>query len=897
MSPAGSNGQETLTLTLNGREVKARSGQTILEVARANGVDIPTLCYDSRMEAYGACRMCLVEVEGARGPMAACGTKVNEGMKVQTHTEKIAKLRKFVLELLLTNHPLDCPVCEAAGDCRLQDYAYEYLVDMVPWGWRPPSQQGPGEHPNVAHYPSRCILCGRCVRICREVMSIGVWGYLNRGYESTVDTPYHLPMVEVGCVSCGQCVSTCPVGSIVGQRTPQGAREWQTTKTATTCSYCADGCRLKVHSFRGRVVRVSSDELQGLNGGNLCVKGRFAYGYADAADRLTAPRVAGDEGDLEEVSWDEALKSAATKIDAVRRAHGGQAVAAVCGTDCTNETAYLVQKLMRAVIGSNNVDSIDHPDLEAAEKALTEALGVDAVTNSRFDLEAAGAILVLGANLTECDPVLALTVIRALRKNRPVIVVDPRRTELADKAKYHLPLQPDTDLAVLRAMMRHILDVKLHDAAFVAANTEDFAALEASLAGVDVAEEAAAAGLDVELLKTVAVDFAEAGAGAIFIGLGLTQGTQGEETVRAAASLALLTGNVGRPGAGLYAVRSGANSQGLIDMGVRPGRLPGGASPSQSASVAKLEAAWGAELASLIPGVALADLVPAIEAGTIKALYVVGADPALALADDERTRKALAKLDVLVVQDSFPTDTAAQADVVLASAVAFEDEGTFTNGERFVQRVRQAAPAPGESRQDWAIVQSLAKALGADWVYTSPADIMREVTELVPDYRGISYAGLDKDGGGRIQVPCASDDSAGTAILPADGFATRKARFAAVPAAAPQQAGEAFPFVLLTGSVKEHHGTGVRTRRSAGSYRLVPEARLEISPADAAKLGVSEGDRVRVSAEAGGALEVEAAVSDRAQPGAVFMPGFSAQAPVSRLLKGGGRPGVKVEKI
>ncbi len=467
MSPAGgSNGQEKITLTLNGREVQAQPGQTILEVARAEGVDIPTLCYDTRLEAYGACRMCLVEVEGARGPMAACGTKVSEGMKVQTHTEKIAKLRKFVLELLLTNHPLDCPVCEAAGDCRLQDYAYEYLVDMVPWGWRPPSIDGPGDHPNVAHYGSRCILCGRCVRICREVMSIGCWGYLNRGYDSEVDTPYRLPLADVGCVSCGQCVSTCPVGAVAGQRSPLGARAWQTTKTATTCSYCADGCRLLVHSFRDRVVRVSSEEGKGLNGGNLCVKGRFALGYADAADRLTAPQVAEAGGGLQEAGWDEALKTAAGKIDAVRREHGGQAVAAVCGTNCTNEAAYLVQKLMRTVLGSNNVDSIDHPDLAASEKALTEALGVDAVTNSRFDLEAADAILVLGANLTECDPVLALTVIRALRKNLPVIVVDPRRTELAGKAKYHLGLKPGTDLAVLRAMMKHILDVKLQDAGF-----------------------------------------------------------------------------------------------------------------------------------------------------------------------------------------------------------------------------------------------------------------------------------------------------------------------------------------------------------------------------------------------------------------------------------------------
>ncbi len=877
MSPAGdSNGQEKITLTLNGREVQAQPGQTILDVARAEGVDIPTLCYDSRLEAYGACRMCLVEVEGARGPMAACGTKVNQGMKVQTHTEKIAKLRKFVLELLLTNHPLDCPVCEAAGDCRLQDYAYEYLVDMVPWGWRPPVVGEPGAHPNVAHYGARCILCGRCVRICREVMSIGCWGYLNRGYDSEVDTPYRLPLVEVGCVSCGQCVSTCPVGAVAGQRTPQGARAWQTTKIATTCSYCADGCRLLVHAFRDRVVRVSSEEQKGLNGGNLCVKGRFALGYADAADRLTAPHVAQAGGGLQEATWDEALKTAADKIDAVRREHGGQAVAAVCGTNCTNETAYLVQKLMRTVVGSNNVDSIDHADLAASEKVLAEALDVQAMTNSRFDLDDSDAILVLGANLTECDPVLALSVVRALRKNRPVIVVDPRRTDLAAKAKYHLGLKPGTDLAVLRAMMRHILDVKLQDADFVAGNTEGFGGFEASLANVDVAAEAAIAGVDADLLRTAAVAFAQAGAAAIFIGLGLSQGPQAEEAVRAAAELAMLTGNLGRPGTGLYPVRTGANSQGLIDMGVRPDR-------------------GDAHLAGPAPGLALVDLVPAIEAGSVKALYVVGADPVLALADDERTRKALARLDALVVQDSFLTDTAAEADVVLASAVAFEDEGTFTNGERFVQRVRAAVPPRGDSLPDWTIVQKMANALGADWVYASPAEVMREIAELIPAYSGVSYARLEDAG---VQVPCSRDDSTGTPILLAETLDTRKARFATVAAAAPRKGGsDGYPFILLTGSVKEHHGTGVRTRRSAGSSRLMPEARLEINPADATRLGVTDGDAVRASAEAGGALEVEATVTDRVPEGTVFLPGFSATAPVSRLLRSGGHPKVKVEKV
>ncbi len=339
MSPAGgSTGQEMITLTLNGREVQAQPGQTILEVARAEGVDIPTLCYDTRLEAYGACRMCLVEVEGARGPMAACGTKVSAGMKVQTHTEKIAKLRKFVLELLLTNHPLDCPVCEAAGDCRLQDYAYEYLVDMVPWGWRPPSSASRATIRTSRTSAARCILCGRCVRICREVMSIGCWGYLNRGYDSEVDTPYRLPLVDVGCVSCGQCVSTCPVGAVVGQRTPQGARAWQTTKTVTTCSYCADGCRLVVHSLprqggadlrRGGEGSQRRQPLrQGAFRAGLCRRPRPAHRSAGSATRGRAS---------ETRPGTTRSRPRPTRSPPCASEHGGQAVAAICGTNCTNE--------------------------------------------------------------------------------------------------------------------------------------------------------------------------------------------------------------------------------------------------------------------------------------------------------------------------------------------------------------------------------------------------------------------------------------------------------------------------------------------------------------------------------------------------------------------------------
>ncbi len=897
MSAAETTVAQTVTLTINGREVQGQTGQTILEVACAAGMEIPTLCNDPRLEPYGACRMCLVEVEGARGPMASCGTAIKDGMKVQTHTEKIVKIRKFVMELLLTNHPLDCPVCEAAGDCRLQDYAYEYLVDMVPWGWRAPVSGSPGEHPNVAHFGARCILCGRCVRICREVMSIGCWGYLNRGYDSEVDTPYRLPLTEVDCVSCGQCVSTCPVGAIVGQRAPQGAREWQTEKTTSTCSYCADGCRLVLHSYHDRVTKVASEVGKGLNQGNLCIKGRFGMGYADSPDRLTKPLVRNGKGELEESTWEAALALVKDKINTVKKAKGGQAVGAICGTHATNEAAYLLQKLMRAVVGSNNVDAIDHEEQIASETALGAAFGVAAATNSRADLAQADVILVVGANLTESHPVLALEVIKALRGGKTVIVIDPRATELAGKAAFHLAVKPGGDLAALRAMMRYLVDAGLTDKDLIGARTEDFAALEKSLVGVDIAAEAAACGVDADLLRQAAVAFGQAAAATIIYGTGAVQGPAGTATVAALADLALLTGNVGRPGAGVVPLRSGANSQGLADMGVRPACLPGGVAADALADVARLEAAWGVSLGGLAAGVSLTEMIPAMQGGGLSILYVVGADPALAISDEKVVRAALDTVDFLVVQDSFLTDTAVYADVVLPAAVAAEDEGTFTNGERVVQRVRAAVPALAESLPDWKIIQAVANSLGADWAYGAPVDVMREIADVAPQYKGVSYEKLEDEG---LAWPCLGVEGGSTPVLFAEQFGNGKAVFTPVDTAVSVPSRDAvFPLLLLTGSARGHHATGVRSRRSAGITKLMAEACLEINPQDAAKANVVEGDRVRVTGQAGGAVEVIARVTARVPEGLVFLPGFSATAPVSRLqtAKAGAASAVKVERL
>lgn len=855
---------KTVTLTINGQEVQGREGQTILEVAQAAGVDIPTLCHDPRLEPYGACRMCLVEVEGARGPMASCGTSIRDGMKVETHSEKIMKMRKFILELLLTNHPLDCPVCEAAGNCKLQDYAYEYLVDMVPWGWRPPEAVDPGKHPNIAHFGSRCILCGRCVRICREVMGIGCWGYLNRGYDSEVDTPYRLPLKEVECVSCGQCVSTCPVGAIVGQRTAQGARAWQTTKAATTCSYCADGCQLTLHGYQGKVVKAESQNDRGLNQGNLCVKGRFGFGYASAPDRISTPLVRDSKGRLQESTWEDALKLVVEKVS-VAAGDGGRGVGAICGTHATNEAAYLLQKLMREVIGSNNLDSIDSAETTGFEDGLGSVLGSSMPMVSRPGLGEADLILVIGANLTESHPVLALEVVKALRSGKKVIVIDPRRTELAGKATTHLPVKPGTDLAALRAMMRALMDEQLMDMEFINENSENFQSLETTLKGLRPDVEAATCGVDAELLRTAAISYGEASAATVIMGSGVAHGAKAATTASAVACLALMTGNIGRPGAGVMPLKSGANSQGVADMGVRPDRLPGGAG-----------------LGGQRRGATTAEMLSDNQGAGLGVVYVMGADPALAVADERAVRAALTAADFVVVQDAFPSATSEHADVILPAAVSAEDDGTFTNGERYVQRVRSAVEPAGDSKPDWRIVQSLANALGEKWAYGSAEAVMEEIQGSVELYGGVTYAGIDSKG-----LQLAQGEMTKGTFVPLDTTVAGAVTDAK------------FPLALTTGTVREHHGTGVRSRRAPGLTELVDEATLEISAKDAETAKVSDGAKVRVISQHGGEVEVKAKISPSAAAGVVFMSGFDESAPVSRLLgrEGSAMPAVRIETL
>ncbi|NLT36201.1 MAG: formate dehydrogenase subunit alpha [Gaiellales bacterium] len=881
MAPLPETEVKTITLTIDDQEVTVPAGTTVLEAARSVGIDIPTLCHDPRLEPFGACRLCLVEVEGGRAPMPSCALKAGEAMVVKTRTERIMRLRKFVIELLLSNHPLDCPVCEAAGDCRLQDYAYEYGVAVSPWGWTPHEYPTRDDHPNIARDPNRCILCGRCVRICRDVMGIGCWGFRSRGYDTIIDTPYNMPLQAVDCVSCGQCVSACPVGALNMKRSRFAARNWQTEKTITTCGYCAVGCEMEVQTFRGKVVRVKAPFSQGVNEGNLCVKGRFGIDYVNSDERLTAPLVRGEDGLLKPADWETALARVAEGLKKAK-AGGGKAVGVIASTRCTNEENYLLQKLARTVLGTANIDSGARLNQAAALATLRPMLGYPAMTNSIADLDKADVLLVVGSNTTEEHPVLALRIVKALREGKTLIVVDPRCTALAKRASIHLPVKPGTDGALLKGMLRHIVDTGLADKDFVAQSTEGYDELVSSL---DLTPEAAAgiAGVEAADLKSAAEAYAQAAAAGIVYSAGVTQQAKGAAIVRALVDLALLTGNIGRLGTGVNSLSGGANAQGACDMGCLPDFLPGFRALDDTDGVKAVEAAMGAKVADKKSGKTVDEMLQAVAAGEIKGLYVVGENLSTSQPDRDAVVSALQGVEFLVVQDLFFSETARYADVVLPACTIVERDGTFTNTERRVQRIRGALEPRGDARPDWMITRDVANALGAGWSYASAEDVFAEIGKVIPEYAGFSYERLEEQG---LQWPCLSSEDAGTPVLYAEGFPGGKAVLAPVEYQEPSEtASGEFPFLLTTGIEREHFGTGVRTRQATGLTGLVGGGRLEMSAADVAKLGLADGDTIKVTSRYG-SIEPLVVVGDSVPEGLVFMPQHYAEAPAAWLFGG-----------
>ncbi len=886
---------DEVTLRIDDAEVTVPAGTTIFQAARSAGIDIPHLCYDPDLSLppTGACRLCVVEVEGMAKPVASCIHPVAEGMVVRTDSERLRRVRRGVIELLLSDHPHDCLTCDKAGDCALQDYAYRLGVRAPGFPAEPVPPRPVQDGPAIVYDASKCILCGRCVEMCQNVQANGAIDFQGRGFETRIGLPPTQSRQQSVCTECGNCIDVCPTGALAYAAAVGQGRRWELKQVETICPYCGCGCTLVLHVRDDRIVQVTGRAGRGVNKGLLCVKGRFGFDFLAHPDRLTRPLVR-KAGQLVPTSWDEALELVARRLGEIRRSHGPDAIAALASAKCTNEENYLMQKFMRAVIGTNNVDHCARLCHASTVAGLARAFGSGAMTNSIEDLELADCIFVIGSNTTECHPVIGSAIKRAvMHRGARLIVADPRRIELAELADVHLRQRNGTDVALINAMMHVILAEGLQDERFIAERTEGFEELRRAVEPYTPALAERITSVPADDIVRAARMYARVPAGAIIYSMGITQHATGTDNVLSLANLAMLTGNVGKGGAGVNPLRGQNNVQGACDLAALPDVLPGYQKLDDPEVREKFKAAWGAVPPDQ-PGLTVVEMINAAAEGRLKALYVMGENPMLSDPDTNHVAEALSKLEFLVVQDIFLSETAELAHVVLPAAAFAEKDGTFTNTERRVQRIRRALRPPGQARADWEIICELARRMGYEMSYPHPGAIQDEIAALTPSYGGISYDRLED---GSLQWPCPQRDHPGTPYLHKDRFARGKGKFHAVEFIPPRELpDEEYPFVLSTGRILQHFHTGTMSRRADVLDRLVSVGVIEINPADAARLGIADGQEVKVRSRRG-QIRIAARLSERVAVGSVFLAFHYREAPANRLTIAALDPVAKIPEL
>lgn len=871
-------------LTIDGVEVTVPAGTSVMRAAVEAGISIPKLCATDSLEPIGSCRLCMVEIEGMKGTPASCTTLVHPGMQVHTQTTQLQRLRRGVMELYISDHPLDCLTCAANGDCELQDMAgavglreVRYEKGENHFEVRQGGEANPRyiakdtSNPYFSYDPAKCIVCMRCVRACEEVQGTFALTVEGRGFEARI-SPAAETFLASDCVSCGACVQACPTATLVEKSVEElGTPE---RKVVTTCAYCGVGCSFEAHLRGDELVRMVPWKGGEANRGHSCVKGRFAWGYAQHQDRILKPMIRERITDpWREVSWSEALSFTAERLGAIRAAHGPDALGVITSSRCTNEETYLVQKLARAVFGTNNTDTCARVCHSPTGYGLKQTFGTSAGTQNFDSVEDTDLALVIGANPTDGHPVFASRLRKRLRAGAKLIVVDPRRIDLLETPhmgeSWHLPLKPGTNVAVMTALAHVIVTEKLYDEAFIRARCdwdewEDYAEF---VAQPDYSPETVEAltGVPAASLRAAARAYAAAPNAAIYYGLGVTEHSQGSTTVIAIANLAMMTGNIGRPGVGVNPLRGQNNVQGSCDMGSFPHELPGYRHVSDPAVRGIFERVWGVDLPSE-PGLRIPNMLDAAVAGDFKALYVQGEDILQSDPDTHHVAAGLAAMDCVIVHDLFLNETANYAHVFLPGSSFLEKDGTFTNAERRINMVRRVM-APKNGYADWEVTQLLANALGAGWSYTHPREIMAEIAATTPGFANVTYEMLDARGS--VQWPCNDAAPEGSPIMHVDGFVRGKGKFirtAYLPT--DERTGPRFPLLLTTGRILSQYNVGAQTRRTANVV-WHGEDRLEIHPTDAENRGIKEGDWVRLASRAG-ETTLRATVTDRVSPGVVY---------------------------
>jgi len=863
---------------MNGAEIAAHRDETIIEAAQRNGVDIPHLCYTPGMRPDGNCRACMVEIKGERVLAPSCCRAPAPGMEVSSVSARALHAQKMVVEMLVA----DVPDRAYKPDSELDLWRQRLGVGRPRFAAR--AQPAPDlSHPAMAVNLDACIQCTRCVRACREVQVNDVIGYAFRGARSQIVFDLDDPMGESTCVACGECVQACPTGALAPAKEAYLAPVERTV--ASVCPYCGVGCQLTYHVDDNRIVRVEGRDGRA-NEERLCVKGRFGFDYVHHPQRLTKPLIrkpgmpksadfvmdpANPLAVFREASWDEALDLAGGALTRIRDAHGGGALAGFGSAKGSNEEAYLFQKLVRTGFGSNNVDHCTRLCHASSVAALLEGIGSGAVSNPVMDVMQAEVVLLIGANPVVNHPVAATWIKNAVKRGTKLILADPRRSELARHATHYLQFKPDTDVALLNAMMHAIVEEGLVAEAFVAERTSGFDELRRNVADYSPEAMAPVCGIPAPTIREVARLYATSGGSMILWGMGISQHVHGTDNARCLIALALMTGQVGRPGTGLHPLRGQNNVQGASDAGLIPMMFPDYRRVDNADARTHFEALWGRPLDAK-PGLTVVEIMDAVHAGQIRGMYIMGENPAMSDPDVAHARQALAELEMLVVQDIFLTETAYLADVILPASAFPEKTGTFTNTDRLVQLGRQALAPPGEARQDLAIIVDMARRLGLDWSYAHPREVFAEMRKAMPSIAGITWERLESEHA--VTYPCEREGDPGTRVVFTEKFPTETGRGRFVPAKvipAAERPDDAYPFVLITGRQLEHWHTGSMTRRTEVLDAIEPSPVVSIHPADLEELGVAPDGRVTVASRRG-TISLRARADDGTPRGAVFIP-------------------------
>jgi len=863
-----------VTLEIDGREVTVPAGSSVMRAAAEMGTKVPKLCATDSLEAFGSCRLCLVEIAGRRGTPASCTTLVEPGMKVTTQSPRLAKLRRGVMELYISDHPLDCLTCAANGDCELQDMAGAVGLRDVRYGYEGANhlqQEKDESNPYFSFDPAKCIVCSRCVRACEETQGTFALTVKGRGFESKISTSA-FKFLDSECVSCGACVQACPTATLVEKSVIEMGQPEHSV--ITTCAYCGVGCTFKAEMQGNEVVRMVPYKDGKANHGHSCVKGRFAWGYATHKDRMLKPMIRKQITDpWQEVSWDEAINYAASEFKRIQREHGPDSVGGITSSRCTNEETFLVQKLVRAAFGNNNVDTCARVCHSPTGYGLRSTFGTSAGTQDFDSVEHADVIVVIGANPTDAHPVFASQMKRRLREGARLIVVDPRRIDLVQqphiKADYHLPLLPGTNVAFINALAHVIVTEGLVDEAFVRERCDlpAFSRWSEFVADPTHSPEAteAVTGIPAADLRGAARLYATGGNAAIYYGLGVTEHSQGSTMVMGMANLAMATGNIGKTGVGVNPLRGQNNVQGSCDMGSFPHEFSGYRHVSDEGVRATFEEVWGVALQGE-PGLRIPNMFDAATEGTFLGLYVQGEDIAQSDPNTKHVTASLRAMQCIVVQDLFLNETASYAHVFLPGSSFLEKDGTFTNAERRLGRVRKVMP-PKAGLADWEVTVALSNALGYPMRYNHPSEIMDEIAALTPTFAGVTYEKLDELGS--VQWPCNAAAPEGTPIMHMDGFVRGKGLFMIteyVPTE--ERTSRRFPLLLTTGRILSQYNVGAQTRRTSNSLWHEEDV-LDIHPWDAESRGIQDGDRVALTSRAG-ETSLHARISDRMQPGVVY---------------------------